>query len=74
MGGFSQGVKQQRHEADHSPPTSAELKEGGAIHLLPYKSSWHSAHLIKHKGNFTFFIIIIIIIVCVAIHIRLQEN
>jgi hypothetical protein len=27
----SLGVKQQGHEADHSPPGSAKLKNGGAI-------------------------------------------
>jgi hypothetical protein len=26
--------------ADHSPPSSAEVKNGGAIPPLPHKSSW----------------------------------
>jgi hypothetical protein len=29
--------------ADHSPPTSAEVKKGGAIPPLPHMSSWDSA-------------------------------
>jgi hypothetical protein len=37
------GVKRQGLEADHSPPSSAEIKKDGAIPLLPYMSSWHSA-------------------------------
>jgi hypothetical protein len=34
--GFSPGVKRQGREADHSPPSSAEVKNGGAIPPLPY--------------------------------------
>jgi hypothetical protein len=30
-------------EADLSPPSSAEIKNGGAIPALPHMSSWHSA-------------------------------
>jgi hypothetical protein len=30
-----QGVEQPGHEADHSPPSSAEVKNGGAIPPLP---------------------------------------
>jgi hypothetical protein len=28
----SLGVKQLKHEIDHSPPSSSEVKNGGAIH------------------------------------------
>jgi hypothetical protein len=28
-------------EADHSPPSSAEVKNGGAIPPLPHMSSWY---------------------------------
>jgi hypothetical protein len=38
-----QWVKQQKREADHSPPSSVELKSGGAIPPLPHMSSWHDA-------------------------------
>jgi hypothetical protein len=36
----SLGVKGPRLEADHSPPTSTEVKNGGAIPPLSYTSSW----------------------------------
>jgi hypothetical protein len=42
-GGFSPGGKAAGGEADHSPPSSAEVKNGGAIHSLLYMSSWRSA-------------------------------
>jgi hypothetical protein len=34
-GGSFSGVKQQRLEADHSPPSSAQIKNGGAVPPLP---------------------------------------
>jgi hypothetical protein len=34
-GGISPGVKQLGHEADYSPPSSAEVKNGGAIPPFP---------------------------------------
>jgi hypothetical protein len=37
------GVKQQGREVDHSPLSSAEVKNGGAIPPLLHMSSWHSA-------------------------------
>jgi hypothetical protein len=37
------GVKQQGCEADHSPPTTDEVKKSRSIHPLPHTSSWHSA-------------------------------
>jgi hypothetical protein len=40
---FSPGVKRQGREADHSPPSSAEVKKGGAILSLPHTSSWRGA-------------------------------
>jgi hypothetical protein len=49
-----QGVRRSGHIADPSPPSSAEVKESGAIPPLPHMSSWHSAYLIKHRDNFTF--------------------
>jgi hypothetical protein len=38
-------VKRLGHNADHSDPSSAEVKNGGTIPPLPHTSSWH---------NFTF--------------------
>jgi hypothetical protein len=41
-GGFSQGVKRTGREADHSPPSpsTAQVKNGGAIPPLPHTPSW----------------------------------
>jgi hypothetical protein len=50
---ISLGVKWPGHETDHSPPTTAEEKNGRAIPPLPHMSSWHSAYLIKHRNNCT---------------------
>jgi hypothetical protein len=35
--------QQQGREADHPPPSSAEVKNGGSIHPLPSMSLWRSA-------------------------------
>jgi hypothetical protein len=37
QGIVSPGVKRQRREAEHSPPFSAEVKNGGAIRSLPLR-------------------------------------
>jgi hypothetical protein len=37
------GLKWPGREADHSPLSNAELKNGGAILSLPHMSSWHTA-------------------------------
>jgi hypothetical protein len=42
-GAPSSGEKRQGHEADHSPPSCAKVKEDGAVPILPTMSSWHSA-------------------------------
>jgi hypothetical protein len=42
-GTLSPGGKWPGHEADHSPPSFAEVKNGGAIPPLPHMSSWQSA-------------------------------
>jgi hypothetical protein len=55
-GGSFLGVKRQGREAAHSSPTSAEVKQTWSIHPLPHTSSRHSAQLVKHKDNFTFYI------------------
>jgi hypothetical protein len=36
----SQKIKRQEHKADHSPPSSAEVKNGGDISPFPHTSSW----------------------------------
>jgi hypothetical protein len=48
------GVKRHECEADHSPPSGAEVKNDGAIPPLPHMSSWHSPLIIKHTDNFIF--------------------
>jgi hypothetical protein len=42
-GAISLGVKPPGCGADHSPPSSAEVKNVGAIPPLLHMSSWHSA-------------------------------
>jgi hypothetical protein len=39
------GVKQKGHEADHSLPSSADVRNDGAIYLLPHMPSWYSVQL-----------------------------
>jgi hypothetical protein len=39
-GAFSREVKRPGREVDHSPPSSAEVKDGGTIPSLPHTSSW----------------------------------
>jgi hypothetical protein len=40
---FPPGIKRPGREADHSPPSSAEVKKGKAIPPLPHTVSWHNA-------------------------------
>jgi hypothetical protein len=47
-------VKWQGREDNHLPPTSGEVKNGGAIPPLPHVSSLRSASLITHRDNFIF--------------------
>jgi hypothetical protein len=51
-GALSPWVKRQGREADHSPPSSTKIKNGGVIHSVPNTSSWCGALLIKHKENY----------------------
>jgi hypothetical protein len=39
------GCKGPRREADHSPPSRAEVKNGGAIPLFPHAFSWRGSYL-----------------------------
>jgi hypothetical protein len=51
---LSLGVKWPVREADHSPPSSAEVKEWLELYLhAPNTPSWLGAQL-KHRDNFTF--------------------
>jgi hypothetical protein len=40
---FTLRVKRPGREADHSPPSSAGINNGGTIPPLPHTSSWHGA-------------------------------
>jgi hypothetical protein len=40
--------------SDHSPPSSAEVKNKWLYTSTPDKSSWRSDKLVKHRDNFTF--------------------
>jgi hypothetical protein len=52
-GALSLGIKQLGREADHLPPSSAEVK-GAKLYLhSPNTPSWRGAQL-KHRDNFTF--------------------
>jgi hypothetical protein len=53
-GALSLGVKRPGSEADHSRPSSAEVKEWMELYLhSPNTPSWRGAQL-KHRDNFTF--------------------
>jgi hypothetical protein len=43
-GTLSLGVNKPGHEVNHSLPTIAEVKNGGAVHPIPHTPSWHSAN------------------------------
>jgi hypothetical protein len=52
-GALSLGVKRPGRETDHSPPSSAKVKECVELYLhSPNAPSWRGAQL-KHRGNFT---------------------
>jgi hypothetical protein len=47
------------HEADHSPPSNAEVKKGGVLPPLSHtSSSWCGYQQIKHRDDFTVYEII----------------
>jgi hypothetical protein len=53
---LSLGVKWPVREADHSPPSSAEVKEWMELYLhSPNTPSWRGAQL-KHRDSFTFYL------------------
>jgi hypothetical protein len=55
-GSLSPVVKWMGHEADHSPPSSAKVKECMELYLhSPSTPSWHDVQLKrKHRDNCTF--------------------
>jgi hypothetical protein len=52
-GALSLGVKQLRHEADHSPPSSAEVENVWSYTSTP-QCVFIAWCLVKHRDNFTF--------------------
>jgi hypothetical protein len=44
------GVMLQGREADHRPPSIAEVRNGGAIPPLPHTSSWPWYFINEHQG------------------------
>jgi hypothetical protein len=52
-GALSLGVKRPVREADHSHPSSAEVKWVELYRHSPNTPTWHGAQL-KHRDNFTF--------------------
>jgi hypothetical protein len=63
--GLFPGVKRQRREADHSPPTSAEVKKMWIYISTPPYTFMASAWLVKHRDNFTFYLYHIMILSCI---------
>jgi hypothetical protein len=53
-GDLSPEVKRPGHKADHSPPSSVEVKNGGDIPPLRHTSVFMEWYLIKHRDDFTF--------------------
>jgi hypothetical protein len=51
IGGSFPGIKRKGREADHSPPSSAEVKNDGAVTPLPSTCSWPGTSLIKRRDN-----------------------
>jgi hypothetical protein len=43
LGALSLGIKQKEHEAEHSPPSSLEVKNSGVIPPIPHMPSRHGA-------------------------------
>jgi hypothetical protein len=53
LGALSLGVKQPGHEVDHSPPSSAEVKNAWSYTSTP-PICFHGVVLNKHRDSFTF--------------------
>jgi hypothetical protein len=55
MAALSSGLKRPELEADCSPPSSAGIKNFGALPLLPHTFSFHGVELIKLRESKLFF-------------------
>jgi hypothetical protein len=56
LGVLSLGIKWPGREADHSPPSSAEVKNGWSYTSIP-QCAFMAWCLVKHRDNFTFTLI-----------------
>jgi hypothetical protein len=56
---LSLGVKWSGHEAEHSPPSSAKVKECVELYLHP--NVFMAWCLVKHRDNFTFTFIYLLL-------------
>jgi hypothetical protein len=54
LGSLSLGVKQLECEADHSPPSSAKVKERVELYLHSLNTPSRRGDQLKHRDNFTF--------------------
>jgi hypothetical protein len=71
MGALSLRVQGQGCEADHSHPTSAEVKKMWTYTSTPHMPSWRSASLVKHRDNFTFTLTVILSLSAIAVALML---
>jgi hypothetical protein len=72
-GAPSLGVKQPGREADHSPPSSAEVKNAWSYTSTP-QYLFMGWCLVKHRDNFTFFYLYLTHIDDVSVHKILIQN
>jgi hypothetical protein len=60
-GPLSRGIKRPGREADHSPPSSAEIKIRGAILVPPSQYVFMAWCLFRDRDNFTLLYLIVIL-------------
>jgi hypothetical protein len=69
VGTLSLGVRQVGCEADHSPPATSKVKNGGAIPPLPCTLSWRGAYLSTDNFTFTRDMIKVLHVLCAILQI-----
>jgi hypothetical protein len=57
---YHRGVKQQWREANHSSPTSAEVKKTWIYTSTPTYTFMAGVYLVKHRVNYILYVFIII--------------
>jgi len=53
-GAVALGIKRPGREADHSPPSSIEVKKNAWTYTSIFPTRVHSVYLAKHRNEFTF--------------------